>query len=73
MFGWFKKKSKSKAGERLVSAAKSAREIARGEKPAANMAERIKQLEGEGYVNHGEITGSDGRKMTIMAKEPERK
>jgi len=29
---------------------------------------RVKQLEREGYENHGEITTSDGTKITVLAK-----
>jgi hypothetical protein len=64
MFGWFKKQHKRKEQGRMVDAEKSA-----PRPPAANMAERVKQLEAEGYTNKGEITGSDGKKMTVMSKD----
>lgn len=69
MFGWFRKQRARKEAKRLVAAVKDAR--ARGEGSTMTQAERIKQLEAEGYTNQGTLQAEGPMKgATIMVRDP---
>ena len=66
-FGWFKKQHNRKAQAGKGVTKKQMRE---GAKVGSNpMADRIAELEAEGYTNHGTL--DDGTGTVIMAKKPE--
>ena len=58
MFGWFKKQHKRKEQGRMVDAEKSA-----PRPPAANMAERVKQLEAEGGLPVDDLPRTEGGRV----------